>query len=128
MQRIAAAAGCEKSSSAALVECLREKTEAEIEQITLKMVGEIILLAFKWHFKFYHNRVCCMCIVILGELQFNVTSDSFLTFSGYDNIAAMLYLIWKMWTGYFPLILHGLWAACVCCHALPKEGKEHIET
>uniref|UniRef100_A0A8C3BA76 Carboxylic ester hydrolase n=1 Tax=Cairina moschata TaxID=8855 RepID=A0A8C3BA76_CAIMO len=36
-QRIAAAAGCEKSSSAALVECLREKTEAEIEQITLKM-------------------------------------------------------------------------------------------
>ncbi|XP_065589241.1 fatty acyl-CoA hydrolase precursor, medium chain isoform X2 [Cyrtonyx montezumae] len=36
-QRIAAAAGCEKSSSAALVECLREKTEEEIEQITLKL-------------------------------------------------------------------------------------------
>ncbi|XP_072202209.1 fatty acyl-CoA hydrolase precursor, medium chain-like isoform X2 [Excalfactoria chinensis] len=36
-QRIAAASGCEKSSSAALVECLREKTEEEIEQITLKM-------------------------------------------------------------------------------------------
>uniref|UniRef100_A0A8B9BYQ9 Carboxylic ester hydrolase n=1 Tax=Anser brachyrhynchus TaxID=132585 RepID=A0A8B9BYQ9_9AVES len=36
-QGIAAAAGCEKSSSAALVECLREKTEAELEQITLKM-------------------------------------------------------------------------------------------
>lgn len=36
-QRIAAASGCEKSSSAALVECLREKTEEEMEQITLKM-------------------------------------------------------------------------------------------
>ncbi|XP_021237603.1 fatty acyl-CoA hydrolase precursor, medium chain-like [Numida meleagris] len=36
-QRIAAAAACETSSSAALVECLREKTEEEIEQITLKM-------------------------------------------------------------------------------------------
>ncbi|XP_072202214.1 fatty acyl-CoA hydrolase precursor, medium chain-like [Excalfactoria chinensis] len=36
-QRIAAASGCGKSSSAALVECLREKTEEEIEQITLKM-------------------------------------------------------------------------------------------
>ncbi|POI21174.1 hypothetical protein CIB84_015079 [Bambusicola thoracicus] len=36
-QRIAAASGCEKSSSAALVECLRGKTEEEIEQITLKM-------------------------------------------------------------------------------------------
>ncbi|XP_040501874.1 fatty acyl-CoA hydrolase precursor, medium chain isoform X3 [Gallus gallus] len=35
--RIAAASGCEKSSSAALVECLREKTEEEMEQITLKM-------------------------------------------------------------------------------------------
>ncbi|OXB84034.1 UNVERIFIED_CONTAM: hypothetical protein H355_015545 [Colinus virginianus] len=37
LQRIAAAAGCEKSSSAALVECLRGKTEEEIEQITLKL-------------------------------------------------------------------------------------------
>ncbi|XP_052542340.1 fatty acyl-CoA hydrolase precursor, medium chain-like isoform X1 [Tympanuchus pallidicinctus] len=36
-QRIAAASGCEKSSSAALVECLRGKTEEEIVQITLKM-------------------------------------------------------------------------------------------
>ncbi|OXB84033.1 UNVERIFIED_CONTAM: hypothetical protein H355_015544 [Colinus virginianus] len=36
-QRIAAAAGCEKSNSAALVECLREKTGEEIEQITLRM-------------------------------------------------------------------------------------------
>uniref|UniRef100_A0A8C3LZG5 Carboxylic ester hydrolase n=1 Tax=Chrysolophus pictus TaxID=9089 RepID=A0A8C3LZG5_CHRPC len=36
-QRIVAASGCEKSSSAALVECLRGKTEEEIEQITLKM-------------------------------------------------------------------------------------------
>uniref|UniRef100_A0A8C2YDB0 Carboxylic ester hydrolase n=1 Tax=Coturnix japonica TaxID=93934 RepID=A0A8C2YDB0_COTJA len=36
-QRIAAASGCEKSSSAALVECLREKTEEEMEQITVKM-------------------------------------------------------------------------------------------
>ncbi|OXB61786.1 hypothetical protein ASZ78_004059 [Callipepla squamata] len=36
-QRIAAAAGCEKSSSAALVECLRGKTEEEITQITLKL-------------------------------------------------------------------------------------------
>uniref|UniRef100_A0A8C8A9Y4 Carboxylic ester hydrolase n=1 Tax=Otus sunia TaxID=257818 RepID=A0A8C8A9Y4_9STRI len=36
-RRIAAASGCEKSSSAAVVECLREKTEEEIVQITLKM-------------------------------------------------------------------------------------------
>ncbi|NXK01870.1 SASB hydrolase, partial [Herpetotheres cachinnans] len=36
-QRIAAASGCEKSSSAAIVECLRERTEEEIVQITLKM-------------------------------------------------------------------------------------------
>ncbi|XP_015729476.1 fatty acyl-CoA hydrolase precursor, medium chain-like isoform X2 [Coturnix japonica] len=35
-QGIAAASGCEKSSSAALVECLSEKTEEEMEQITLK--------------------------------------------------------------------------------------------
>ncbi|XP_048814630.1 fatty acyl-CoA hydrolase precursor, medium chain-like isoform X3 [Lagopus muta] len=38
-QRIAAASGCEKSSSAALVECLRGKTEEEIVQITLKMAA-----------------------------------------------------------------------------------------
>ncbi|KAM6250422.1 fatty acyl-CoA hydrolase precursor, medium chain isoform 2-T2 [Spheniscus humboldti] len=36
-QRTVAASGCEKSSSAAIVECLREKTEEEIVQITLKM-------------------------------------------------------------------------------------------
>ncbi|KAM9269052.1 uncharacterized protein FYN16_005515 [Cariama cristata] len=36
-QRIATASGCEKSSSAATVECLRQKTEEEIVQITLKM-------------------------------------------------------------------------------------------
>ncbi|XP_009879681.1 PREDICTED: fatty acyl-CoA hydrolase precursor, medium chain-like [Charadrius vociferus] len=36
-QRIATAFGCEKSSSAAMVECLREKTEEEIVQATLKM-------------------------------------------------------------------------------------------
>ncbi|XP_008934033.1 PREDICTED: fatty acyl-CoA hydrolase precursor, medium chain-like [Merops nubicus] len=36
-QTIAAASDCEKSSSAAIVECLREKTEEEIIQITLKM-------------------------------------------------------------------------------------------
>ncbi|KFP53831.1 Fatty acyl-CoA hydrolase precursor, medium chain, partial [Cathartes aura] len=41
-QRIAAAAGCEKSSSAAIVECLREKTEEEIVQITLKMPSMFI--------------------------------------------------------------------------------------
>ncbi|NXL95206.1 SASB hydrolase, partial [Alectura lathami] len=36
-EKIAAAAGCEKSSSATLVECLRGKTEEEIEQTTLKL-------------------------------------------------------------------------------------------
>ncbi|XP_027766306.1 fatty acyl-CoA hydrolase precursor, medium chain-like isoform X2 [Empidonax traillii] len=36
-QKIAALSGCEKSSSAAIVECLREKTEEEIIQLTLKM-------------------------------------------------------------------------------------------
>ncbi|XP_071423814.1 fatty acyl-CoA hydrolase precursor, medium chain-like [Pithys albifrons albifrons] len=35
--RIADASGCEKSSSAAIVECLREKTEEELLQLTLKM-------------------------------------------------------------------------------------------
>ncbi|XP_075290263.1 fatty acyl-CoA hydrolase precursor, medium chain-like isoform X2 [Opisthocomus hoazin] len=37
-QRIAAAAGCEKSSSAAIVECLREKTGEEMVQILQKMI------------------------------------------------------------------------------------------
>ncbi|XP_056216589.1 fatty acyl-CoA hydrolase precursor, medium chain-like [Falco biarmicus] len=36
-QRIAFASGCGKSSSAEVVECLREKTEEEIVQITLKL-------------------------------------------------------------------------------------------
>ncbi|XP_050167431.1 liver carboxylesterase 1 [Myiozetetes cayanensis] len=36
-QKIAALSGCEKSSSAAIVECLREKTEEEIIELTLKM-------------------------------------------------------------------------------------------
>ncbi|XP_068017759.1 fatty acyl-CoA hydrolase precursor, medium chain-like [Melanerpes formicivorus] len=36
-QRVAAAAGCDQSSSAAMVECLRGKTEEEIIEITLKM-------------------------------------------------------------------------------------------
>ncbi|XP_075290261.1 fatty acyl-CoA hydrolase precursor, medium chain [Opisthocomus hoazin] len=36
-QRIAAAAGCEKSSSAAIVKCLREKTGEEMVQILQKM-------------------------------------------------------------------------------------------
>uniref|UniRef100_A0A8D2N4V0 Carboxylesterase type B domain-containing protein n=1 Tax=Zonotrichia albicollis TaxID=44394 RepID=A0A8D2N4V0_ZONAL len=37
LQKIAAVSGCEKSSSAAMVECLRGKTEEEILQITQKM-------------------------------------------------------------------------------------------
>uniref|UniRef100_A0A8C0Z8C3 Carboxylic ester hydrolase n=1 Tax=Cyanistes caeruleus TaxID=156563 RepID=A0A8C0Z8C3_CYACU len=36
-QKIAAVSGCEKSSSAAMVECLRGKTEEELVEITLKM-------------------------------------------------------------------------------------------
>uniref|UniRef100_A0A8C5UDV7 Carboxylic ester hydrolase n=1 Tax=Malurus cyaneus samueli TaxID=2593467 RepID=A0A8C5UDV7_9PASS len=36
-QKIAAVSGCEKSSSAAMVECLREKTEEELLQITSQM-------------------------------------------------------------------------------------------
>ncbi|XP_038004124.1 fatty acyl-CoA hydrolase precursor, medium chain-like [Motacilla alba alba] len=36
-QKIAAVSGCDKSSSAAMVECLRGKTEEELIQITLKM-------------------------------------------------------------------------------------------
>lgn len=47
LQKIAAVSDCEKSSSAAIVECLREKTEEELVQIALKMVGEMILLVFK---------------------------------------------------------------------------------
>ncbi|KAJ7421774.1 Fatty acyl-CoA hydrolase precursor, medium chain [Pitangus sulphuratus] len=35
--KIAAVSGCEKSSSAAIVECLREKTKEEIIELTLKM-------------------------------------------------------------------------------------------
>lgn len=41
-QRIATASGCEKSSSAAMVECLREKTEEEILQITVKIFSTFI--------------------------------------------------------------------------------------
>ncbi|XP_064375759.1 fatty acyl-CoA hydrolase precursor, medium chain-like isoform X2 [Dromaius novaehollandiae] len=37
-QRIATVAGCQISSSAAMVECLKDKTEEEMEQITLKIV------------------------------------------------------------------------------------------
>lgn len=47
LQKIAALAGCEKSSSAAMIECLRGKTQEELVQITEKMVGEMMLLAFK---------------------------------------------------------------------------------
>ncbi|OPJ77928.1 hypothetical protein AV530_014950 [Patagioenas fasciata monilis] len=36
-KRVAAASGCEKPSSAAIVECLREKTEEEIVQIAQKL-------------------------------------------------------------------------------------------
>ncbi|XP_051661775.1 fatty acyl-CoA hydrolase precursor, medium chain-like [Manacus candei] len=36
-QKIADASGCEKSTSAAIVECLREKTEEEIIELTRKM-------------------------------------------------------------------------------------------
>ncbi|XP_059713765.1 fatty acyl-CoA hydrolase precursor, medium chain-like isoform X2 [Haemorhous mexicanus] len=36
-QKIAAISGCEKSSSAAMVDCLRGKTEEELLEITLKM-------------------------------------------------------------------------------------------
>lgn len=43
LQKIAAVAGCQKSSSAAMVECLRGKTEEELIQVTVKMVGEMIL-------------------------------------------------------------------------------------
>ncbi|KFP33724.1 Fatty acyl-CoA hydrolase precursor, medium chain, partial [Colius striatus] len=41
-QSIIAASVCEKSSSAAIVECLREKTEEEIIKITLKMPSMFI--------------------------------------------------------------------------------------
>ncbi|XP_071670437.1 fatty acyl-CoA hydrolase precursor, medium chain-like isoform X2 [Patagioenas fasciata] len=37
--RVAAASGCEKPSSAAIVECLREKTEEEIVQIAQKLAS-----------------------------------------------------------------------------------------
>ncbi|XP_068812345.1 fatty acyl-CoA hydrolase precursor, medium chain isoform X3 [Struthio camelus] len=36
-QRIATAAGCQISSSAAMAQCLKDKTEEELEQITLKL-------------------------------------------------------------------------------------------
>ncbi|XP_062442099.1 fatty acyl-CoA hydrolase precursor, medium chain-like [Rhea pennata] len=36
-QRIAKISGCQRSSSAAVVQCLKDKTEEEMEQITLKM-------------------------------------------------------------------------------------------
>ncbi|KAM6409219.1 fatty acyl-CoA hydrolase precursor, medium chain-like isoform 2-T2 [Rhynochetos jubatus] len=41
-QRIATASGCEKPSSAAIVECLREKTEEEVVEITLKLPSSFI--------------------------------------------------------------------------------------
>ena len=126
LQRIAAAAGCEKSSSAAIVECLREKTGEEMVQILQKMVGEIILLAFKWHAKCYPNRLCYFCVVILGELEGNVTSDP-RDLSGFDNTAAMLYLTWKMCTGYSPFIPHGLWATCVLLSCSDRGRKRMYE-
>uniref|UniRef100_A0A8C4WJU9 Carboxylic ester hydrolase n=1 Tax=Gopherus evgoodei TaxID=1825980 RepID=A0A8C4WJU9_9SAUR len=43
-QKIAKVSGCQSSSSAAMVHCLREKTEEEMMEITLKMVGIFFLL------------------------------------------------------------------------------------
>ncbi|XP_009673024.1 fatty acyl-CoA hydrolase precursor, medium chain isoform X2 [Struthio camelus] len=41
-QRIATAAGCQISSSAAMAQCLKDKTEEELEQITLKLHPQFI--------------------------------------------------------------------------------------
>ena len=44
LQQIAVIAGCKTTTSAVLVHCLRQKTEDELMEITLKMVGASTLL------------------------------------------------------------------------------------
>lgn len=39
LQKIAALAGCKTTTSAAMVHCLRQKTEDELLEVSLKMVG-----------------------------------------------------------------------------------------
>ncbi|CAO2610559.1 Carboxylesterase 1D [Lemmus lemmus] len=45
LQQVAIATGCEATTSAGIVQCLREKTEEELLATTLKMVGVSILVA-----------------------------------------------------------------------------------
>lgn len=119
LQSIAAASGCEKPSSAAIVECLREKTEEEILQAMLKLVCEITLFGFKWHFKFYCNRVCYLAVVIL-ECEVTVISDlldplkSMLCYTSPEKCEQVTSLSFCM---DFKLLVF-------CCHAVPGEWKD----
>ncbi|OBS83542.1 hypothetical protein A6R68_22468, partial [Neotoma lepida] len=45
-KKVAVLAGCKTTTSAAMVHCLRQKTEEELLKVTLKMVGVSILVAF----------------------------------------------------------------------------------
>ena len=45
LQKVAAAAGCKTTTSATMVHCLRQKTEDELLEVTLKMVGVPILVS-----------------------------------------------------------------------------------
>lgn len=44
LQKIAALAGCKTTTSAAMVHCLRQKTEEELLEVSLKMVGMLNLV------------------------------------------------------------------------------------
>ena len=45
LQKVAAVAGCETTTSAVMVHCLRQKTEDELLEVAQKMVGVSILEA-----------------------------------------------------------------------------------
>uniref|UniRef100_A0A8C4Y4L6 Carboxylic ester hydrolase n=1 Tax=Gopherus evgoodei TaxID=1825980 RepID=A0A8C4Y4L6_9SAUR len=67
--KIAKVSGCQSSSSAAMVHCLREKTEEEMMEITLKMVGGTVI----------HLCVCvtspCVCVTPPYSLLISAVLD-----------------------------------------------------
>lgn len=44
LQKIAALAGCKTTTSATMVHCLRQKTDEELLEVSLKMVGMLNLV------------------------------------------------------------------------------------
>lgn len=52
LKKIAVVSGCKSTTSAAMVHCLRQKTEEELLETTLKLVGEV-----GWPVPVLHNLV-----------------------------------------------------------------------